>query len=78
MSQDFNNQVAEQALRLGDRVCLSELGKARVRRPTTETGIVVGVVGTHNPSTVRVLFDGLKTVKSIHRTYIRLLQGKHE
>jgi hypothetical protein len=66
----MKSQIAEHTLRLGDRVCLSQLGKARVRRPTTETGTVVGVVGNHNPSTVRVLFDGLKTVKSIHRTYI--------
>jgi hypothetical protein len=73
----MNSRIAEQTLRLGDRVCLSQLGKARVRRPTTETGTVVGVVGNHNPSTVRVLFDGLKTVKSIHRTYIEPLHDEH-
>jgi hypothetical protein len=73
----MNRHIIEQPFRLGDRVCLSQLGKGRVRRPTTETGTVVGVVGNHNPSTVRVLFDGLKTVKSMHKTYIELLPDEH-
>jgi hypothetical protein len=72
----MNRHIIEQTFRLGDRVCLSQLGKCRVRRPTTETGTVVGVVGNH-PSTIRVLFDGLKTVKSIHKTYIEPLLDEH-
>jgi hypothetical protein len=69
----MNRQMAEHAFRLGDRVCLSQLGKDRVRKPTAETGTVVGLVGNRNPNTVRVLFDGLKTAKSLHKTYIEPL-----
>src|SRR6266496_1905853 len=58
--------------RLGDRVCLSQLGKQRSRKPTAETGTVVGLVSPHNTS-IRVLFDGLKTAKSLHRKYIEPL-----
>jgi hypothetical protein len=63
---------AQSHYRLGDRVRLSQLGKQRSRRPTAETGTVVGLVNPHNTS-IRVLFDGLKTAKSLHRKYIEPL-----
>jgi hypothetical protein len=69
----MNRQLAEQAFQLGDRVRLSPLGKDRVRRPTTEIGTVVGLVNNRSPGTVRVLFDGLKTAKTLHKTYVEPL-----
>jgi len=66
-------QLAQRRFKVGDRIRLSQLGKQRTRKPTTETGTVVGLVSSHNTGSIRVLFDGLKTAKSLHRTYIEVL-----
>jgi hypothetical protein len=66
-------QLAQHRFKLGDRVRLSQLGKQRTRKPTAEIGTIVGLVSSHNPGSIRVLFDGLKTAKSLHRTYLEAL-----
>ncbi len=69
----MKTETATHAFRLGDRVRLSQLGRDRVRRNTPEIGTVVGLVSNSNPSSIRVLFDGLRSVKSLHKTYIEPL-----
>ena len=70
---DVKAQFTQHRYKLGDRVRLSQLGKQRMRKQTTETGTIVGLVSSHNPGSIRVLFDGLKTAKSLDRTYIEAL-----
>jgi hypothetical protein len=70
-------QLYQHRFKLGDRVRLSQLGKQRTRKPTTETGTVVGLVN-HSTGSVRVLFDGLRTAKSLHWTYIETLCERAE
>ena len=63
-------QLAQHRFKIGDRVRLSRLGKQRTRKLAMEIGTVVGVVSSRNIGSVRILFDGLKTAQSLHRTYI--------
>lgn len=69
---EIRAQVCQHSFRLGDRVRLSQLGKQRTRRPTSEVGTIVGLVN-HTTGSVRILFDGLRTAKSLHWTYVEPL-----
>lgn len=70
---DIRAHEYQHPFKLGDRVRLSPLGKQRTRNPTTEIGTVIGVVN-HSSGSVRVLFDGLKSAKSLHWTYVEALE----
>jgi hypothetical protein len=52
----------------GARFQLSPLGIERCPRQVSHTGVVIDVARTK--SGVRVLFDGTKAIRIIHRTYI--------
>jgi hypothetical protein len=52
---------------IGARV-KSPLGAARCPRLAGKEGVVVG--GGQDPSTVRIIFDGSRTPKSLHRDYV--------
>lgn len=55
----------------GDRVCSSELGSVRHPRYASIQGTVVGGGSGRYPNSVRVLWDGSRTVVAIHRDYIQ-------
>ena len=59
----------------GDRVRLSKLGKSRVRTHAV-IGTVIGI-GSPKASTasVRVRFDGQKTTRRLHFSYLELIEG---
>ena len=59
---------AKVEIRIGARVKMSPLGAARCPRLAGKEGVVVG--GGQNPSSVRVIFDGSKTPRSLHRDYV--------
>jgi hypothetical protein len=62
----------------GDRVRLSELGKSRVRTHSTE-GTVVGVGSPKaSAASVRIRFDGLKTTRRLHFTYLEMIEESAE
>lgn len=54
----------------GDRVRSSELGSIRHPRYAAIRGTVVGGGSGRYPNSVRVLWDGSRTVVAIHRDYI--------
>ena len=60
-------------IRRGDRVRLSPLGAARCPRLADKEGVIVGV-GRYQ-STVRIIFDGLKSPTSLHRDYVEPVSG---
>jgi len=60
-------------IRRGDRVRLSPLGAARCPRLADKEGLIVGV-GRYQ-STVRIIFDGLKSPTSLHRDYVEPVPG---
>jgi len=60
-------------IRRGDRVRLSPLGAARCPRLADKEGLIVGV-GRYQ-STVRIIFDGLKSPTSLHRDYVEPVSG---
>jgi hypothetical protein len=60
-------------IRRGDRVRLSPLGAARCPRLADKEGVIVGV-GRYQ-STVRIIFDGLKSPTSLHRDYVEPVPG---
>jgi hypothetical protein len=53
---------------VGDRIKLSELGKSRSSKATTEYGVVAGI--PRGGRSVRVLFDGNKEPTQLHTSYI--------
>ena len=55
-------------LKLGSRFQLTQLGAKRCSRLIGQTGIIVGFSRANG--SIRVLFDGTKTPRSLHRTYI--------
>ena len=55
-------------LELGSRFQLTRLGAERCSRFVGQTGIIVGFSRANG--SIRVLFDGTKTARSLHRTYI--------
>jgi hypothetical protein len=64
-------EANSQAFGVGDRIRLSRLGTERMQLTICSTGTVVGR-STRTAGSVRVLFDGLRTAKTVHRTYIEL------
>ena len=60
-------------IRRGDRVRLSPLGAARCPRLADKERVIVGA-GQYQ-STVRILFDGLKSPTSLHRDYVEPVPG---
>lgn len=62
----------------GDRVRLSELGQSRVRTHAT-IGTVVGVGSPKaSAASVRIRFDGLKTTRRLHFTYLEMIEQSVE
>jgi hypothetical protein len=61
--------VDREFFRIGDRVCLSELGEKRLRKPRSKTGKVVGF--GFAAARIRVLFDGLREPRTLHHTYLK-------
>ena len=59
---------ADIQLGAGARIRLSQLGIERCPKLVQRTGTIVDINRTG--SAFRVLFDGTKSVRSIHRTYI--------
>jgi hypothetical protein len=55
-------------LKLGSRFQLSPLGIERCSKCSGQTGVVVGFSRANG--SIRVLFDGTKTPRSLHRSYI--------
>jgi hypothetical protein len=55
-------------LKLGSRFQLTQLGAERCSKLIGQTGIIVGFSRANG--SIRVLFDGTKTARSLHRTYI--------
>jgi len=59
----------------GDRVRLSKLGQSRVRTRSI-FGTVVGAGSLRASSTsVRIRFDGMKTTRRLHFTYLEMIEG---
>ena len=58
---------------IGARVKLSPLGAARCPRLADKGGVIVGA-GQYQ-STVRIIFDGLKSPTSLHRDYVEPICG---
>jgi len=56
---------------IGTRVKLSPLGAVRCPRHADKEGVVVG--SGHYPSTVRLIFDDIKSPVSLHRDYVELV-----
>jgi hypothetical protein len=55
-------------LELGSRFQLTQLGAQRCSKFIGQVGIIVGFSRANG--SIRVLFDGTKTPRSLHRTYI--------
>jgi hypothetical protein len=66
-SEDFG-------LTLGSRVSLSRLGAERCSRCIGHTGKVVGFSRANG--SIRVLLEGTKTPRSLHRTYLEPIDAK--
>ena len=62
-------EIGAQEFRVGQRVRLSELGRARTPKARAHTGRVVALPA---PSTVEILFDGNKRPTKLHRSYIEI------
>lgn len=61
-------------LTLGSKVSLSRLGAERCSRCMGHTGKVVGFSRANG--SIRVLFEGTKTPRSLHRTYLEPIDVK--
>jgi hypothetical protein len=62
------NAIESSSLKIGARFKLSELGTERCANVSGRAGIIVGFSKANG--SIRVLFDGTKTPRSLHRTYI--------
>ena len=62
-------QVPQPDLKLGARFRLTQLGAERCPKFCGDTGTVVGFA--RNSGGIRVLLDGTKRPRSLHRSYIR-------
>ena len=63
--------------KIGDRVRLSTLGKARSPR-TVPTGEIVGMASRKSGyGSVCVLLDGLKLPRRFHLSYLELIEDAH-
>jgi hypothetical protein len=65
---DHTTVARRLGLELGSRCRLTRLGAERCPRLAGQVGIVVGFSRAN--SSIRVLFDGNKTARSLHRSYI--------
>jgi hypothetical protein len=68
-SEDFD-------LKLGSRFQLTRLGVERCPKFGEQTGVVVGFSRANR--SIRVLFDGTKTPRSLHRSYIESIDVKSD
>jgi hypothetical protein len=68
--------IPEDELKPGDRFRLSLLGIERCPKLATSSGTIVNV--TRMKSLLRVRFDGTKSVRSFHRSYIVPICGKQD
>jgi hypothetical protein len=68
-SEDFD-------LKLGSRFQLTRLGVERCSKCSGQTGVVVGFSRANR--SIRVLLDGTKTPRSLHRTYIEPIDTKSD
>jgi hypothetical protein len=58
---------------IGARVRLSQLGFARSPKMKVHTGVVVALpFRDSGSSTVRILFDGAREPRTVHRSYVEL------
>ena len=55
---------------IGARVRFNELGAARSPKMSSRVGTVVKAASSNG---VRVVFDGTKTINTIHRSYLELV-----
>ena len=55
-------------LKLGSRFQLTQLGIERCSKFSGQAGVIVGFSRANG--SIRVLFDGTKTPRSLHRTYL--------
>jgi hypothetical protein len=62
------NGIDGSGLRIGARFQLTELGTQRCANVSGTAGVIVGFSRANG--SIRVLFDGTKTPRSLHRTYI--------
>jgi hypothetical protein len=60
--------ICQDELKRGTRFRLSPLGLQRCPKLAASTGMVLEVMRTKSP--LRVKFDGTKSIRSFHRTYI--------
>lgn len=58
--------MSKDNLKLGQRCRLNQLGRERSPRLSHGLGTVVGV----DRSSIRVIFDGRKSITSLHKTYV--------
>ena len=61
-------------LEIGSRFQLTRLGAERCSKFVGQAGIVVGFSRANG--SIRVLFDGTKTARSLHRSYIEAIALK--
>ena len=69
---DQNDTVIDphEQFKVGTRIRLSVMGRARSRRITAQTGVVVGT--PHRSDALRILMDGKKQAITLHISYIEL------
>jgi hypothetical protein len=64
---------SDHELTIGARVRLSQLGVARSPKMKVRTGVIVALPFHDSGSvTVRVLFDGQRDPRTVHRSYVEL------
>lgn len=61
-------QPTNEHFKIGDRVCLNELGESRIKRAPSKVGKVVGF--GFSGARIRVLFDGLSQPTTLHQKYL--------
>jgi hypothetical protein len=62
---------SESTFQIGDRVRLTELGIGRSPKIKARAGVVIALPRLGRDA-IRVLFDGNKTVTTLHRSYLEL------
>jgi hypothetical protein len=56
--------------KVGARIRLSAMGRARSRRITVQTGVIIGT--PHRTDALRILMDGKKQPITLHISYVEL------
>jgi hypothetical protein len=59
----------QQAFKIGDRICFSQLGRDRFKKNPDRVGTVTGY--SRSAGAVQILFDGRKSSTIIHTTYLQ-------